>query len=240
MIKRLLTIVSLIFLALLFFPLIQGIEERQELNSLAQEYIRRGPEDLNTPNLVTAVVVSYRGLDTLGEVSVLFAAAAGIMLIFQGSSNTASPNSKREKSQGPSELLQTGAAFLFPMLVLFAVYIFTHGHLSPGGGFQGGVVIASAVLFLILGGVIQEVRHLLLTVLEGLAGFSYVGVGLLGLWLAAGFLDPRFLPAGEWGSVFSAGAIPVIYSLVGLKVGAELSSVLQAMLHKNNQGESHA
>jgi multicomponent Na+:H+ antiporter subunit B len=51
-------------------------------------------------------------------------------------------------------------------------------------------------------------------------------------------LDPRFLPAGTWGTIFSAGAIPVIYSLVGLKVGAELSGVLQAMLHSNKE-ESH-
>jgi multicomponent Na+:H+ antiporter subunit B len=51
----------------------------------------------------------------------------------------------------------------------------------------------------------------------------------LGVWLAAGFLDPRFLPQGELGSLFSAGAIPVIYTLVGIKVGSELAGVIDAM-----------
>ena len=56
--------------------------------------------------------------------------------------------------------------------------------------------------------------------------FVGIGVGVLGLFLAGGFLDNRILPIGELGSLFSAGAIPIIYSLIGLKVGAELSSML--------------
>jgi multicomponent Na+:H+ antiporter subunit B len=55
---------------------------------------------------------------------------------------------------------------------------------------------------------------------------AYVGIGLLGLLLAGGFLDNRFIPIGTVGAMFSAGAIPVIYSLIGLKVGAEISSML--------------
>ena len=55
---------------------------------------------------------------------------------------------------------------------------------------------------------------------------AYVGIGLLGLFLAGGFLDNRLLPIGELGALFSAGAIPLIYSLIGLKVGAEFSSIL--------------
>jgi len=56
-----------------------------------------------------------------------------------------------------------------------------------------------------------------------------VGLGIFGLVLAGGFLDNRFLPLGEFGSLFSAGAIPIIYSLIGLKVGAELVGIMQNM-----------
>jgi multicomponent Na+:H+ antiporter subunit B len=120
-------------------------------------------------------------------------------------------------------------------MLMFGVYIFVHGHLTPGGGFQGGVVIAAAVLFLFLAGSISELAHGTLQLLEILAGTGYVAVGLLGLWAAAGFLDPRFLPSGELGTLFSAGAIPVIYSLVGIKVGAELSGVIDAMREKGQR-----
>jgi multicomponent Na+:H+ antiporter subunit B len=61
------------------------------------------------------------------------------------------------------------------------------------------------------------------------AGVFYVIIGLLGLALAGGFLDNRILPTGTLGALFSAGAIPLIYSLIGLKVGAELSSMLASL-----------
>ena len=60
---------------------------------------------------------------------------------------------------------------------------------------------------------------------ESLSGVAYVALGVAGLFLAGGFLDNRLWSLGELGSIFSAGAIPVIYSLIGLKVGAELSAI---------------
>jgi multicomponent Na+:H+ antiporter subunit B len=79
---------------------------------------------------------------------------------------------------------------------------------------------------LLLADPVKHFSHRLIAALESVAGVAYVGVGVLGLVLAGGFLDNRFLPTGTLGALFSAGAIPVIYSLIGLKVGAELSSLL--------------
>jgi multicomponent Na+:H+ antiporter subunit B len=62
--------------------------------------------------------------------------------------------------------------------------------------------------------------------MESISGFVYVGVAALGAIIGLGFLDNAILPLGEFGKLFSAGAIPVIYSFVGLKVGAELSNIL--------------
>ena len=66
----------------------------------------------------------------------------------------------------------------------------------------------------------------LIAAVESLAGVFYVAIGLMGLFLAGGFLDNRFLPIGTLGALFSAGAIPIIYTLIGLKVGAEFSVML--------------
>jgi multicomponent Na+:H+ antiporter subunit B len=101
--------------------------------------------------------------------------------------------------------------------------------LTPGGGFQGGAVIASGVLLLLLANPHQEVSHMLLSKIESISGVAYVGIGALGLWFAGGFLDNRILGLGTTGNLFSAGAIPVIYIWIGMKVGSELSNVLKNM-----------
>ena len=61
---------------------------------------------------------------------------------------------------------------------------------------------------------------------ESLAGVLYVSIGILGLIFAAGFLDSHILPKGKFGTLFSAGAIPLISALLGIKVGAELSVII--------------
>lgn len=230
MLKRIFVVLIMVVLGWAFFPLMSGLEDRAALGELANEYVTDGPDDLGAANLVTSVVVSYRGLDTLGEVTVLFAAAAGVGLVFQFKRNKKKEaDTNKEKVHPPSEILKSASGLLFPMIFIFGIYIFVHGHLTPGGGFQGGVVIASAILLAFMSGAMSELNHGLAHFLEMFAGVAYVSIGLLGIWLAAGFLDPRFLPSGQFGSLFSAGAIPVIYSLVGIKVGAELSGVIDVM-----------
>ncbi len=225
MIKYLLIFIAVIGLGLMFWPLLQDFTVATGLNDLSEAYVSGAVEDLNMPNVVTAIVVSYRGLDTLGEVSVLFLATAGIGFLLKRREKMAVARRKG------SEILQSGASFLAPMILVFGIYIFSHGHLSPGGGFQGGVVVASAFLLLTLAYPDFHFSHRLIHWLESLSGLSYVLIGILGLILLGvnSFLDPRILPAGQWLSLFSGGAVPLIYSIIGIKVGAELSSVIDAL-----------
>ncbi len=229
MMKRLLIILTLAAAALGFFPLTSLITENMGLTPLARHYVEKGADELGAANLVTSVVVSYRGLDTLGEVMVLFTATTGVTALLVGEHKKKESEDLAFGRRQGSELLATGAAFLFPILVLFGIYIFVNGHLTPGGGFQGGVVLASAFLLLLFADCRTELNHALLKGAEAFSGAAYVAVGLLGLWLAGGFLDPRFLPSGEFGQLISAGAIPVIYILIGIKVGSELTGIIDAM-----------
>ncbi len=237
MIKRFIIVLALAAIAVGMYPLAWGIEDAENLSQIATEYVTDGADDLGAANLVTSVVVTYRGLDTLGEVTVLFAATAGVtMLLAARKPKKPGTIAKGKKDSGEdhsrrtgSELLKTGAALLFPIIWMFGIYIFVHGHLTPGGGFQGGVVITSATLLLFFADSDRKMGHTILQIAEAFSGAAYVAVGLLGLWFAAGFLDPRFLPAGEFGQLFSAGAIPVIYSLIGIKVGAELTGIVDTM-----------
>lgn len=221
-------------LAVVLFPLAFDVEPFRELSPVATDYAERTDEEVGAANLVTAVIVTYRGLDTLGEVTVLFIATAGVgFLLGRGRSKDLGADRRAtedtDEIEGPSEILDTGGRLLIPVIVTFGIFIFLHGHLTPGGGFQGGVILASALLLFFLSREPAEANHTLLTVVESLSGGFYVIIGVLGLILGEGFLDNRILPLGEFGSLLSAGAIPLIYSLVGLKVGAELSGILDAL-----------
>ena len=210
-----------------------------EPGSVAQHYISKGVDENRGANLVTSVIVNYRGFDTLGEVTVLFLSVAGAGFVLRRRTGIT-----RHEDRSSSEFLQTGARMLFAPLVVFGAYIFVHGHLSPGGGFQGGAVIASAVMLLLLADRNHHLPHGFMHWLESMVGFTYVLVGLGGLVLAGSFLSNQgVLPLGTWNRLFSGGVIPIIYTLVGLKVGTELSSLLDTMidtgrLQREEGGES--
>jgi multicomponent Na+:H+ antiporter subunit B len=222
-VKRLFTLLLLAGIGSIFVSLWLGYQPDAELNLTARYYADNAATALGTANIVTAIVVTYRGLDTLGEVTVLFLASTIVGLVL-ALGRSASKNPQPLTPVG--ELLTTGSRFLAPLIMLLGVYVFVNGHLTPGGGFQGGAIMASGVLLLLLADPLKHIGHGVIAIVESLAGVAFVIAGLLGLYLAGGFLDNRFLPAGELGALFSAGAIPLIYSLVGLKVGAELSGVL--------------
>ena len=235
MIKRLFILMILAVMGLIFIQLASSYTENSSLSKLGRYYVEQGPQELGAANLVTAVVVTYRGLDTLGEVTVLFISAAGVGLLLR---RTRRKDDKEDLERGDraeeasgthnpaSEIVTTATQLLLPMVMLFGVYVFLNGHLSPGGGFQGGAIIASGTMFLLLALPQSHISRLLVALTESLSGFSYVVIGVLGVFMAGGFLDNRILGLGTYGSLFSAGAIPLIYTLVGLKVGFELSAVL--------------
>mgnify|MGYP001815685412 FL=1 len=235
MIKRLFILMMLALLALVFAQLATNYTEHTSLSKLGSYYAENGPRELGAPNLVTAVVVTYRGLDTLGEVTVLFISAAGVGLLLrrtrrQDDNEDLEQGGRAEETTGThraaSEIVETATELLLPMVMLFGIYVFLNGHLSPGGGFQGGAIIASGTMFLLLALPESHISRLLVALTESLSGFSYVVIGVLGVFMAGGFLDNRIMGLGTYGTLFSAGAIPLIYTLVGLKVGFELSAVL--------------
>ena len=177
-------------------------------------------------NAVTTVVVYFRGFDTLGEIAVLFIASLGVGLMLQ-------IKCQKYLKVESNFILQTASGYLFPVILLFGIYIMVYGHLSPGGGFQGGVVIASAVLLLLISYKKFEVSHSVIVTLEALAGISYVLIGLIGLIVLDTFLG-NFIPhnISQMGMLVSGGIIPVIYIIVGIKVGSEMSHIAQSLIQR--------
>jgi len=218
--KKLLVFFIIIAAGTMLYPLYSTFDGNDRLSDLAQYYAAtENVQRVNSQNLVTAVVVTYRGLDTLGEVTILFLTAAIIAFFLKKESETRTLRKN-------SEILKTSAKLLIPIITMLGVYIFINGHLTPGGGFQGGAVIASAVILSLLAFPNEKISHNFFESLESISGIVYVGIAAFGAILGLGFLDNAILPLGKFGELFSAGAIPVIYSFVGLKVGAELSNIL--------------
>ena len=204
----------------IIFDVYDNFSGNEQLSQTAAYYAQpQNIEKVNAPNLVTAIVVTYRGLDTLGEVTVLFLTAAIIAFFIKKQSYT-------RKLRINSEIFKTAASVLFPIILMLGIYIFMNGHLTPGGGFQGGAVIASGVILFLLAFPNEPLNGSIFNYVESTSGLVFVGVAALGAVIGAGFLDNAILPLGTFGKLFSAGAIPLIYSFVGLKVGAELSNII--------------
>ena len=175
-------------------------------------------------NIVTAIVADYRSFDTLGEVSVLFVSSLGVALLLGGSKQK-----RLELNFHPNFMLRVGSRALFGIILMTGIYISIHGHLTPGGGFPGGTMIASSMLLLYLADDEFRAKIKGFKMLESAAGSAYVIIGLLGLFIGAFFLE-NLLDNGVLGDLFSAGMIPIIYVLIGLKVGSEISGVIDNFL----------
>jgi multicomponent Na+:H+ antiporter subunit B len=200
-------------------------------------------------DLVTALNFDFRGFDTLGEEFILFASVLGIALILRELRDEGQGPSLQEADEHqlgrPSEALSIMVLLGLPFMLALGVYIVVHGQITPGGGFQGGIVLASGPLALFLAGRYLRTRfvspHTMLEIGEVLGAAGYGMVGLAGLVLVGVFFKD-FLPLGIPGHLLSAGQIDVASVAVGVEVsGAFLvawSEFLdQAMLVRRRRGQ---
>ena len=176
-------------------------------------------QQVGAGNIVTAVVLAFRGFDTLLELTILFTAATAAGLVL------GKPRANAPRDPDAGFILQAGADLFFPLLLVVGLYIILHGHLTPGGGFQGGVVLAAAFFIPVLARPGTTLDHHAVSLIEGLAGAAFILIGLLAMLGGDAFLTP-LLGKGELGTLFSAGTLPLLYLAVGLKVGAELAGLL--------------
>ena len=218
-------------LAMTFKAIPFGADRRGDLNNpdkVAAYYLKQSPETLQTANSITAIVVNFRGFDTLGEVTVLFLAATGLASILYRKEEEDEVEVERV-SLPSSSLVRTGAKILFPLMLLLGIYVFIHGHLTPGGGFQGGAIIATGFLLMLITYKHFETNHNVMVWLESLAGLAFVAVGLYGLFVYGSFLQNTH-SVGTLNDLISGGLIPLIYIFIGIKVGTELTNILDILL----------
>jgi multicomponent Na+:H+ antiporter subunit B len=202
------------------------------INSLA-------PYQRHVTNAVAAVNFDYRGLDTLGEEFILFAAVSGLVLLLRGSRGetvlapTYAPGDRKIVPR--SEAIHWLGYGLVGAINLFGFYMVMHGHLTPGGGFQGGAILGTASLLVYLAADYRTYcktapKHLI-ELVESLGAGAYALIGLGGIFAGGAFLQ-NFLPLGKRGDLFSGGTILAINCAVGLEVAAGFALLFREFIEE--------
>jgi multisubunit Na+/H+ antiporter MnhB subunit len=134
--------------------------------------------------------------------------------------------------KGMSLIVKTMTNVIIGFIFIYGIYIILHGHLTPGGGFAGGVIIAGAFVLKVLAfgsqGPAEKKSEKNASVLESIGGLLFIGIALSGL-LFAGTFFLNFLPKGTPLHLLSAGIIPLCNIAISLKVGAGLFSIFLAL-----------
>jgi len=136
------------------------------------------------------------------------------------------------KEQGMSIIVKRITKITVSLIFLYGVYIVLHGHLTPGGGFAGGVIIALSFIHLVLAFgkevALKRLSESAASIIESLGGLLFLGMALLGL-LAGSLFFLNALPKGKPFDLFSSGIILVCNIAIAMKVGAGLFSIFIAM-----------
>jgi multicomponent Na+:H+ antiporter subunit B len=167
-------------------------------------------------NAVTAVNFDLRGFDTLGEEFMLLCAVTGATVLLRGARGerpSARPGVAGRPIRPRSDAAVLACRLVHPLLLLFGLYVALHATATPGGGFQGGVIAASATLLAWIAEGYRAWRRLMhsriLDAMEGLGAASFAFAGLIPVAMGAPYLA-NTLPLGQFKDVFAGGLMQLV------------------------------
>jgi multicomponent Na+:H+ antiporter subunit B len=203
----------------------------------------------NATGVVSAVNFEYRGFDTVGEEFILFIAATGVATVLRRLRDERAESVADDEVAGPASARTSDAVRLAALLfvgpaVLMGWYLGSHAQTSPSGGFQGGVVLATAFVMIYLAGQFLVFRRIspveLFDVVGAVGAGGFAAVGITAVFLGLPYLA-NFLPLGTVpGAVSSSGTIALISFFVGVEVAAAFILIIGELLEQTlivRQGE---
>ena len=202
----------------------------------------------NATGVVSAVNFEYRGFDTVGEEFILFVAATGVAVVLR--------HLRKERQQDEadptadwaippaSDAVRLAALFFTGPVVVMGWFLASHAQTSPSGGFQGGVVLATAFILIYLSGEFLLFRRVspadVTDAVEAVGAGGFAAIGISAVALGLPYLK-NFLPRGTVpGAVSSGGTIPLISFFVGLEVAAAFVLIVGELVEQTllvRQGE---
>ncbi|MFF4362677.1 MnhB domain-containing protein [Streptomyces sp. NPDC001604] len=184
-----------------------------------------------TANTISSVNFDQRAFDTLGEMTILFSAVLGCVMLLR---QTRDEHRARPQPAEVALPVRRYALVVLPVALLSGLYVIAHGQLSPGGGFQGGVVAATALHLLYLGAdyaALERIRPIgAYEVADALATSGYLVMGFAGLIGGTAFLANTLLPYGTFNTLSSGGTVPLLNAAIGMEVAGAVVVLLARFL----------
>lgn len=184
-----------------------------------------------TANVVSSVNFDQRGLDTLGEESIFLASVMAAVALLRRE-----PGEEERQVPDAGHILPStklAGYVLLPLTIVIGIDVVVHGHLTPGGGFQGGVVIATGLHLLYIAGSFRAVEGIRplppYRIAEAVAAAAFACLGIATALAGTGFLAD-VISRGRFAQLFSGGTVPVLNGIVGVAVAAGLVVLFASFL----------
>ena len=205
---------------------------------VSSHFIAETGVDTEVPNMVTAVLADYRGFDTMFETVVVFIAGMAVLAILKNSVKKGSVRFDHIVDVEPDLIVTNTVRLIVPVIQIFAFYVLAHGHVSPGGGFQGGVLMGASFILVALSWDLETalarfpMNRCIIVAAAGI--LLYGGIGLLSMFLGGEFLDyaelEKVLPVSR--------EMARYHAMLGVEIGVGLTvTAIMFALYANLSSE---
>ena len=223
-------LIAMLLVAVSWLPPV-GSAENPASNEVAAKYIEDGLQDTGAVNIVTGMILDYRAFDTFGESNVLFIATCTVLILLRNDKKKdkrqAEAEERKEQYYEPKDdsILQQITFLLFPIIVVFGIYVILNGHISPGGGFSGGAIIGAGLILYANAFGFEKLNRFFTE-----KTYKWVSFGSLAFYCLAKSYSfftganhlPSGIPLGNPGDIISSGLILPLNICVGLVVACTM------------------
>ncbi len=209
-------------------PAFGAADSPVQQHALTDAYLYGSQQQIGIPNTVTSVLASYRALDTLGELVVVFTAGLAVLSLLGPLARPEETRPGTDFHLADYRVIRVVTRVLLPFILTFALYVLFHGEYGAGGGFQAGVIFATgAVLYGLVFGLDraqQVVPRAALWTLVSLGLLLYLGLGVATMLLGGSFLDYDVLNPAQEQTAQHIGIL-VVESAIGVTVSAVMAAI---------------
>ena len=205
-----------------------GSPDNPAHNEVVEKYVEDGMQDTGAVNIVAGMILDYRAFDTFGESNVLFIATIVVILLMRDDKRKKGVDSADMKyEQRFDTILQQVTFILFPLIMIFGIYVVVNGHLSPGGGFSGGAIMGAGLILFLNAFGIEKTRRFFTENTHKYVCFAALSFYCLAksysFFTGANHLE-SIISSGVPGKIISAGLILPLNICVGLVVACTMYS----------------